>query len=323
MLWTVALAALLGCGTPSSTPDAPAAGPAEAEAPAAAEAVATPSEPLDVRALSFPAAWLVDRVGGDAVTVLQITPVGEDPPHWQPSGDVIASLADADLIVANGAGFEAWTATASLPTSKVVDTAKGLELLEIAGKTHSHGEDGEHSHAGTDPHTWSDPLGLLLQAKAVHAALSAARPGAQATLDAGLEALQRDLTALHEELATALAPAKGRPVAANHPAYNYLARRYDLDLTSFDFDPEVAPSAEDLDPFVAWMQTAGAEPVLLWESTPSADVIGAFPEGVQHVPVDPLEQPAGATYDYLKQARTNAIVFRRLFAPPEADAAGE
>ena len=118
---------LLACaGGPAPVADPP------PDAPAA-------SAPLDVRALSFPAGWLVRRVGGERVAVTEVTPPGEDPPFWQPTGEVVAALGSASLLVANGAGYEAWTTTASLPAGRLVATADGLDLVTVAGATHSHG----------------------------------------------------------------------------------------------------------------------------------------------------------------------------------------
>ena len=45
-----------------------------------------------------------------------------DPPSWRPTPDQIAGLAGVDLILAHGAGYEAWVATA-LPEERLVLTA--------------------------------------------------------------------------------------------------------------------------------------------------------------------------------------------------------
>lgn len=281
--------------------------------PAAAPA---PSEPhtLDVRALSFPAAWLVQRVAGDAVKLTNVNPPGEDPPAWEPSGDVVADLASADLIVANGAGYEAWTLTASLPTSKLLKLADGLDLITLPGVTHSHGKAGTHTHAGRDPHTWADPTLFAKEAVVLHDQLVVLDPGHKAQFDDGLAKLTADLDALDKKLAASLAGAKGRKLAASHPAFNYLARRYGLDVTSFGFDPSEAPDATARAPFDVWLTTAGPNPMLWWEATPDAPVRASLPSAVQQVVLDPLEQPGpDGVYDYLAKSRTNVAVFAGLF----------
>ena len=286
--------------------------PAPTDAPVR---TATPKTgPITVAVSSFPAQYLVERIGGAVVKLDNVLPVGEDPPFWSPSGDVVAGVQQAELIVANGAGFEKWMETATLPADKVVDSAGPVQLIRIQGETHSHGKGGEHSHAGIDPHTWSDPLAYLQQAEVVHAALVAARPGDKATFDANLSALAKDLQDLDRALADATAPGKGMKLAANHPAFNYLARRYKLSIQSFDFDPEVPPTGVARGEFVDWADGVDKPPHLLWESAPEDAVRRAFPAGTLHVNLDPLEQPPdGADYDYLAQAHKNVVTFKTIF----------
>lgn len=303
---------LLGCPSPESTPDQP-----EADEPAAQ------AQPLTVVATSFPAAYLVQRVGGDGVVVDNILPAGEDAPHYTPSAEAIGKAQQAGLVVANGAGFEGWMAAATLPADTVVYSAAGQDLIEVEGATHSHGGAGEHSHAGTDPHTWAAPPLYAAQAKVVHDALVKASPPHVADFGANLAALQTELTALDQAYAAALAPAAGLKLAANHPAWEYLERQYGLDILSLDLAPDAAPSQEAVAQVGAWAD--GVErPIMLWESQPSEEVAAALPEGIEHVVVDPLEQPGpGGSYDYVAQANANVEVFLGLFHTEEQQDAGE
>jgi zinc transport system substrate-binding protein len=276
---------------------APPKGDAPPEAPPGAEA------PVQIVALSFPAQWLTQRLVGEGVVVERLLPVGEDPPSYQPPPERIAALQDADLIVGNGAGYEAWLTTASLPDSRLVLTAAGLDLITLPETRHRHGAAGEHSHGGLDPHTWMDPLLLIQQADALIEALGRVQP--RGGFEERGTVLKGELGALHVALQAGLAPLSGRRIAANHPAYNYLARRYGLDLTSFQFDPETPPTAESLAAFDAWA-TGQAAPMLWWEQAPTEAVRAAFPATVRHVVIDPLEQPPeGGEYDLLRAAQGN------------------
>ncbi len=305
------LASMVSTSACSGTPPSP------SEAPQAT----APTGPIDVRVSSFPAEWLVQRVGGTEVQLQNVLPPGEDPPFWSPPGEVVAAVQSAELIVANGAGFEQWMQTATLPADRIVDSARGLDHIHIQGETHSHGKEGEHSHAGLDPHTWSDPNLFLQQAEAIHAALVAARPDQKPTFDRNLADLRTDLTTLDRELLDALTPGRRVKMAANHPAYNYLARRYELHIRAFDFDPEAVSDAATVAAFTTWAANVEKPHHLLWESQPSDAVRQSFPAGVLHIYIDPLEQPPdGGTYDYLAQARKNVATFKALFkksAPEE------
>jgi zinc transport system substrate-binding protein len=254
---------------------------------------------------SYPVDWLVARLAGDRVNRRNILPPGEDAPFWEPAPETIVALAGADLIVANGAGFEAWMETANLPASGVVRSADGLELITTPGRTHSHGKEGAHSHAGIDPHTWGDPDLFYRQAERVQEALVRADTTLAAPTQAALRKLRADLDALKRDAAGVMAALGRHDLAANHLAFNYPARAYGFTVRSFDFDPEEVPAESALGEFRNWL--AGTRsPVLLWEAGPAPAVAAAFPERVLHLALDPLEQPGeNGTYDYLAQSRAN------------------
>ena len=260
--------------------------------------------PLAVRSASFPVSYLVDRLGGEGAENRCILPPGEDAQEWSPSPDEIAGLADADLIVANGAGFEGWIKTASLPDEKLVFAAQGIRLIEQEGRTHSHGKKGEHSHGEIDPRTWTDPKAYLQQARNVKEALVRNDSANRAYYHDRLAALESELDALGQELAGAAAPLKGLPLASSNPAFSYLARRYGLEVRAFSFDPELPPPGVQLAAFQSWSQDKG-EVAMLWDQKPSAAVKASFPKEIRHVYLDPLEKPASGAYDYLVQARAN------------------
>ena len=260
-------------------------------------AIVEDAAPLAVSTTDWPSHYLVERIGGDDVVATCILPAGEDPPSWQPSGDVVAALSEAQLIVTNGADFAAWMKTASLPPSKVVETAAAVKLITIDSGTHSHGKEGEHSHDGIDPHTWSDPRAYSIQAGAVRAALTVRDPDNADAYAARTDALVLELQTLDAQLEAATADLAEVELAANHPAFNYLARRYGLSIRSFDLGPD---GSGDLQGAEEW--AAGHDdPVMLWEESPEISL-----DGVRFIVLDPLE--SGAPYDYITQAKANVAV---------------
>ncbi len=278
-----------------------------AEPPPAPPAAAAP---LDVRTTSFPVDWLVRRLAPPGTVVTLILPAGEDPPDWQPPGPTVEALQRADLIVAQGAGYEAWMSTSLLPEDRVVRAAAGLPLIELGGGSHQHGSGAPHTHAGLDPHVWADPQAYLQEAAVVAQALRDRRPAEAPGVSQREAALKQRLLALDAELAAAWGPFAGLPLSASHPAFNYVARRYGLNIQSFGFDPAVPPSAEALAEWVAW--SAGGGRHLLWEASPSPAVMAAFPPSTVHVVLDPLEQPAGPRYDYLQQSAENVVQIGKI-----------
>ncbi len=270
-----------------------------------------PPAPPDVVALSTPVRWLAGRIATSEVRLFP--PPDADPPHWQPSGDAIATLASADLIIANGAGYEAWMATAALPPSRLIDSAAGVALIATADPTHSHGA-GAHSHGAVDPHTWLDPSSFIAQARNIEAGLSRAWPEDAEGFSARRQAVESQLRDLSTALGEAAPPPGAVPLFAAHASYAYLARATGMDIRDLDLDPKTPPEAARR---MALARELTAGSVLLWERTPTPAVTAALPPGIRHLVLDPLEfPPADGDYDYLTQGWANVEILRSLAPPP-------
>lgn len=281
----------------------------------APEATPDPA-PAVVVAGSVPVHHLAERLGAGQPWALRLLPPADaDPGQWRPSPADIGAAQQADLVLLNGAGYEAWAATAALPPSRVAETAAAVAPLTRPGRTHSHGAEGDHSHAGLDPHTWIDPLAYRTQAEATHAAL-ARLPGAdRAALDDALSVLSDELVQIEAEL-RAVAP-RDVGLASNHPSFAHLGRRLGLSIADLDLAPDAAPSPAAQAAVAAWVATTDA-PVLLWEATPAAAAREGLPTGVRHLTLDPLEHPpAGGAYDYGAQAMRNVAALRTLASTPD------
>jgi len=219
--------------------------------------VATPVEPrgpLDVRATDWPSHWLATRIGGEHAEVTCILPEGEDAAFWQPPGDLVASLDEADLVVTNGADFAAWMKTAALPGMKVLETADSVDLIVKKGETHSHGNEGAHSHNDVNPHTWTDPKIFAEQAGTVRVGLTMLDADHADAYAANTEAVLADLDALHAELEAATADLGETELVLGHD-FAYLARRYALKTTHVGHGIEVElSSAEGPEDYLAEMR---------------------------------------------------------------------
>jgi zinc transport system substrate-binding protein len=269
--------ALAGCG-PGPTGDGQ------------GEPAPDPGAALDVHAINHPLQYFAERIGGDAVRVTLPVPADVDPALWSPGPEAIAALQAADLVLLNGAGYEPWVDRVSLRASSVVDTSGGFRDRLIAiedAAVHSHGPQGEHSHGQVAFTVWLDPTLAIEQARAVRDALAASRPSEAAAFDERLGELENDLAALDADLRDALAGLAGDGFVGSHPVYQYLARRYGLDLPSVHFEPDEAPDER------AWGELQAilaAHPArrMLWEGEPLPATAGRLRDlGVESVVFDP------------------------------------
>lgn len=219
----------------------------------------------------YPTTDFTTRIVGGVAEVVCPLPDGEDPIFWQPSRAAVMAYQQADLIILNGAELEKWVPTVSLPLSRVVDSAASFRehFIRYDSATHNHGLKGEHAHVGVDGHTWLDPVNAKAQARAILNALIQRMPDHEHEFQENHGALALDLDDLDERwrrLAPELAKAE---IFASHPAYNYLAARYSLQIINLDIDPEGETEQLSILPREV---SASKRRILLWESHPAIQV---------------------------------------------------
>jgi zinc transport system substrate-binding protein len=270
----------------------------------------------------YPTTYFARTIGGDAVEVVCPCPPDEDAIFWRPDPDTIAAYQGADLIVINGAEFEKWVLAAVLPEEKTVDSAKGLSGGLISFEhavTHSHGPAGEHSHEGIDGHTWVDPVNALAQAAEIEKAMSSAFPEHAERFRRGFATLKVQLEELDRAFKELSASGADTPILCSHPAYNYIARRYEWKVRNLDLDPEQKLTDEQIEEVRTALKTHAARH-LVWEGQPADEVVEQVRAklGLQSVVfspcelMGPAELKAGASY--MTVMRENIEAMRAVMA---------
>ena len=263
---------------------------------------------LTIYTVNYPLAYFAERLAGDLAQVEFPAPPDVDPAFWMPDADTIAAFQAADLILLNGAGYAKWVDKVSLPASRLVNTSRGFtdQYIETTGGvSHSHGPGGEHSHSGIAFTTWLDLDLAAHQAEAVARAIARKRPETQARVGRNLEALRSELLALDARLAATVATAPARPLLASHPVYQYLARRYGLNLRSVLWEPDDVPTPQQ---WAELERTLGEHPAhwMLWEAVPAPETASRLRAlGVESIVFNPCaNRPADG--DFLSIMDDNA-----------------
>src|SRR5688572_996459 len=132
---------------------------------------------------------LTQRVAGDHAQVLTLVGPNGDAHVFEPGPKESAELAHADLLIANGLGFEPWLhrlEDASGFKGKVIVASEGVTPLESEeeheGEAHA-GEEHEeeaheegHHHEGADPHAFQDLANAQIYVANLAKGLSEAAP---------------------------------------------------------------------------------------------------------------------------------------------------
>lgn len=218
------------------------------------------TEGLSVAVSIVPQAWLVEQIGGGRVEVVTLVKPGESPEVFQPSDAQVSQVMSAKAYFRIGLPFEegkAMRAVAASGRVKVVDTRVGIQLRGGVPHEHGHAEHGHEgheasdvqdasdAHAGVDPHVWSSPRLLAIQARTVAQTLSELDPAGSSEYQANLKALEEAIARTDQQIRQILATLKGKAFFVFHPAWGYFADDYGLRQVAIEIEGK-EPSDREL-----------------------------------------------------------------------------
>jgi zinc transport system substrate-binding protein len=288
MLPVVAAAtlALTGCTAFSSTADRPDDGH------------------IDVVAAFYPLQFVADRVGGDLISVGDLTHPGQEPHDLELSPKQTAQVALADLVVYEKGLQASVDASIKQSSAELVDAAAVGGLRPMSHP--EHGESGE-----LDPHFWQDPLKLAKVSDAVADRLSVLDPAHASAYRANAAALDADLATLDREYAAGLAHCQRDTIVVSHNAFGYLSR-YGLRIEPIaGLSPDAEPTPADLGRLHHLIESDGVTTVFGERLVP-AELSETLAEdmGITTAVLDPIEGLTDETShdDYLSLMRSNLTV---------------
>ncbi len=273
---------------------------------------------LKVVTTIYPLEYFAQRIGSDAVLVVNILPQGAEPHSFEPAAGALRQLAASDVVVANGLGLEPWLegAIRAMDGSDRV-VVRALDESEVTGATDS----GE----ALDPHAWLDPVLAMAMVRNIRDALATADPDRAGTYAANAGTLLEEMAALHQGYVDGLADCRHRTFVTAHAAFGYLAKRYGLEqLAVSGLSPEAVPSPAGLARLADTVQALGLAHVLVEPVTnPSLAETLAREVGLEILTLDPLsslsddQDAAGKEYPALMEK--NLQVLRTALACERAD----
>ncbi|MBB4664216.1 metal ABC transporter solute-binding protein, Zn/Mn family [Conexibacter arvalis] len=170
----------------------------------------------------------VREIGGERVEVTGLMGAGVDPHLYKASAGDVEDLRDADVIFYGGLHLEGkmgelleklaerqttQAVTADIPASKLLDPPAGLS-------------------ADHDPHVWFDVTNWKIVARTIADTLSEKDPAHAAGYRDRLAAYERELDALDRYVRDRIAeiPQRRRVLVTSHDAFQYLGRRYGIEV---------------------------------------------------------------------------------------------
>ena len=184
--------------------------------PAAAQAA-----PLRVVASFSLLADLLQAVGGSTISVQTLVGPGADAHVFTPTPIDAQRLAQAELVVVNGLGFEGWLdrlVRASGYKGPVLVATQGVTLLQRGGRP--------------DPHAWQSLVAAQRYVENLREALVRLRPAAAAEINARAAAYTLQLADLDASIRQRMAkvPPTERRIVTSHDAFGYFGQAYGLEI---------------------------------------------------------------------------------------------
>ncbi len=257
----------------------------------------------------YPLYEFTKAIGGERIDVSIIVPAGIEPHDWEPTIQDLQKMQDADMIVINGAGFETWLDdfVTSNPNVFIVDTSKGIELLE-GSQIHHENEDGERDKSNKDPHIWLNPVLAKKQVQNMANGLIELDPENANYYQKNVDVYNLKLDLLDNKIRTELSTCDKKDFIAFHDAFSYFANEYDLNqYTIVGVDANAEPTAVTLQKIIQNAQNLGLHIIYTEESVNPriSEVIADEIDG-QVLVLSPIEI-ADNNSDYIKKMEQNLL----------------
>ncbi len=253
---------------------------------------------------------MVRNVGREHVALTTLVGPDADAHVYEPTPADARALAQADLVIVNGLGFEGWIdrlVKASGYEGLVIVASEGIAALKTE-------ED------QLDPHAWQDLTNGRLVVANIASALAAADPAHADDYRRHAEAYDRELAALDRDIRGRLDadPEGQRKVITSHDAFQYFGRAYGIDFHApVGLSTESEPSAGEVAALIRQMQDEGIHALFVENITDPrlveqlAREAGAVIGGRLYS--DSLSDRTGPAPTYLDMFRHNAGEISKAF----------
>ena len=241
---------------------------------------------------------IAQNVAGEQLEVESILPAGVDPHAFQATPQDAIKIAQAQVLIMNGRGYEAWL-------EKSLKAGDGERIVVQASE-------GAGSGSDADPHLWMDPLNVVQYVENIRDALSQAQPEGKAEFAANAEAYAAELRDLDAWIRAQVEqiPPERRVLITNHHALEAFAEAYGFEIAGVvipSYTSGAAPSAQQLAELIGTIQSLGAPAIFLdaSENPDLAQQIAAESEAqvITGLYVETLSEPDGPAPTYLAMMR--------------------
>ncbi|WP_078593132.1 metal ABC transporter solute-binding protein, Zn/Mn family [Evansella clarkii] len=290
LLFTTFLLVACGGNEPETSADnnSSTIGSEENNAPENSQQTDEESIPLQVYTTLYPLEEFTSRIGGDLVNVVNIIPPNSDAHSFEPTANQMIDIAESDLFIINGAGFEGFAEriqeTLENEKARMVTVSEGIQLID-ADENDIHDDHGENNHNENDhnedhhnednhanneiaedlhnedkhidgdPHIWIDPIRSIQIAENIKEELIDLMPEAEEEFTANFKSLKDDLESLDQQFKDMREEVTKDVFVVSHAAYGYWEDRYEIHQVAISgLSPSNEPSIKQIEEVINFVE---------------------------------------------------------------------
>jgi len=186
-----------------------------------------------------PFKYFVEAIAGDDFKVNVMVPAGADAHIYEPVPEQINQLRKSVAYISNGyLSFEmTWL-------ERFYETNRSMKKLSLGDKIDpliaEHRHEGDHVES-TDPHYWVSPKCALIMASSVKELLCGLNPLQKQKYEINYQILLAKIKDIDNKATELFSDLKNRSFMIYHPNLGYLARDYDLEEISVEYEGKEPP----------------------------------------------------------------------------------
>ena len=204
---------------------------------------------------------IAQNVAGNRLKVETLLPVGVDPHGFQPAPRDAIKIAQSQVLIMNGLGYETWL-------TKTLENTGGQRLVVVVSTGLSPNPAPSGGYPAGDPHLWMNPLNVVHYVENLRDGLTQADPGGREMYAANAQAYIAQLKALDQWVKTEVAaiPPGKRLLVTDHDALGYFSQAYGFKVVGAvipSVTDEASPSAQQLAALIDAIKSSGAPAIFL------------------------------------------------------------
>ena len=204
---------------------------------------------------------IAQNVAGSRIKIETLLPVTVDPHEYQPKPQDVTRLAQVQVLIVNGLGYETWM-------QKTLDSLSGQRQLIVATNGLVPNPDPSGEHPEGDPHMWMNPRNTINYVDQIRDGLSQADPAGKDVYARNADAYIAELQALDQWVKNQVnqLTVERRLLVTNHDALGYFAKAYDFKVVGAvipSVTTDASPSAQQLASLIDTIKSSGAPAIFL------------------------------------------------------------